>query len=393
MHALAATTAVQVIVTMASLTVSVYAPQAARDLGVSPGNIGIYASITYVGAMLGSLVAGGFILRYGAIRFTQGVMLLSALGLMICVGAHWSWFLLSAAILGLGYGPTTPASSYILSRHTSPRYLSLVFSIKQTGVPLGAVLAGLVVPFLLVHYDWQSVTLIIGVVVTVGALCLQAWRRRFDFDLNPRQALVRGNVLAPLHLIFSRPALRLLAIGTFFFSASQQCFIYFLVTYLEVGIGWTTQQAGFALSVLGTAAVVGRMCWGAVVDATGHTRRVLGILALGMTVATLLTAGFDQTWPRWAILSVCAAFGATGAAWNGVYLAEITRQVAPEEVGHATGGGLFVTFSGVVVTPPLFGLAINLTGGFVTGYLCLASAGAIVSTIFLFGSTDVRAPS
>ncbi|MGR9093217.1 MAG: MFS transporter, partial [Gammaproteobacteria bacterium] len=139
--ALSTTTAVQALVTMAALTVSVYAPQASRDIGIAPGYIGVYASLTYIGAMLGSLVSGGFILRYGAIRFSQAAMGLCALGLFVCVGAHWSWFVLSAFIFGIGYGPTTPASSYILSRHTPPRWWSLVFSVKQTGVPLGAVLA------------------------------------------------------------------------------------------------------------------------------------------------------------------------------------------------------------------------------------------------------------
>ena len=122
-HALVATTAIQAIVTMASLTVSVFAPQAASDIGVPAGSIGIYASLTYVGAMIGSLLAGGFVLRFGAVRFSQLVMAVCAVGLLLCVGGQWWWFVLSATILGLGYGPTTPASSYILSRHTPERML------------------------------------------------------------------------------------------------------------------------------------------------------------------------------------------------------------------------------------------------------------------------------
>ena len=371
---------------MAALTVSVYAPQAARDIGVAPEAIGVYASLTYIGAMLGSLVAGGFVLRYGAIRFSQAAMAVCAIGLLFCVGAHWLWFLFSALVFGFGYGPTTPASSHILSRHTPPRYLSLVFSIKQTGVPLGGVFAGLVVPALLVYFSWQNVTIIVATAVLVGAVCLQAWRTRFDVELKPRQPVVRGNVLGPLRIVFSRPSLRFLAIGTFFFSATQQCYIYFLVTYLELEIGWTTQQAGLGLSVLGMTAVFGRIVWGAIADASGQSRRVLGTISLGMAVTTAITAGISSDWPAWAIFAICAAFGATGAAWNGVYLAEITRQVAPEEVGQATGGGLFVTFAGVVVTPPLFGLAIDLSGGFSMGYLCLSLATAVVGLGFLFST-------
>ncbi len=69
--ALTATTAVQAVVTMATLTVSVYAPQAAKDIGVAPEAIGVYASLTYVGAMIGTLTTAGFVLRFGAIRVTH----------------------------------------------------------------------------------------------------------------------------------------------------------------------------------------------------------------------------------------------------------------------------------------------------------------------------------
>jgi MFS family permease len=381
--ALSTTTAVQALVTMAALTVSVYAPQASRDIGIAPGYIGVYASLTYIGAMLGSLVSGGFILRYGAIRFSQAAMGLCALGLFVCVGAHWSWFVLSAFIFGIGYGPTTPASSYILSRHTPPRWWSLVFSVKQTGVPLGAVLAGLAVPWLLLSFSWQGVTVIVAGITLAGAIILQAWRRRFDLDLKVSQPLISGNVIGPLRLVFSRPGLRLLALASFFFSACQQSYIYFLVTYLEVGLGWTTRNAGFALSVLGLSAVAGRMAWGALADATGRSRVILGVIALAMTVATAATAAFTSGSAPWLVYVVCAVFGATGAAWNGVYLAEITRSVAPEEVGHATGGGLFVTFAGVVVAPPLFGLLSESAGGFAAGYGTMGVLTAVVGVVLL----------
>ena len=40
-------------------------------------------------------------------------------------------------IIGVGYGPITPASSQILARTAHPSRMALTFSIKQTGVPAG----------------------------------------------------------------------------------------------------------------------------------------------------------------------------------------------------------------------------------------------------------------
>ena len=56
---LSSTTAIQSLVTMISLTVSVMAPTLARELELDVTTIGIYASISYVGAMIGSLLSGG----------------------------------------------------------------------------------------------------------------------------------------------------------------------------------------------------------------------------------------------------------------------------------------------------------------------------------------------
>ena len=70
-RALAATLSVQAIVTMATLTVPVFAPAASADIGLEPSNIGIFASIIYFGAMASSLLSGGLSPRYGAIRVSQ----------------------------------------------------------------------------------------------------------------------------------------------------------------------------------------------------------------------------------------------------------------------------------------------------------------------------------
>ncbi len=64
-RALAATLSVQAVVTMATLTVPVFAPAAAADIGLDPNSVGIFASIVYIGAMASSLLSGGLAPRDG----------------------------------------------------------------------------------------------------------------------------------------------------------------------------------------------------------------------------------------------------------------------------------------------------------------------------------------
>lgn len=51
-----------------------------------------------------------------------------------------------AFVGGLGQAISTPSSSHLLGRLAPPRLAPLVFSIKQTGVPVGLMLGGVVAP-------------------------------------------------------------------------------------------------------------------------------------------------------------------------------------------------------------------------------------------------------
>ncbi len=143
---LSVTLAIQAMVSMALLTLPVMAPVVADAIGVSSVYVGVYVAIAYLGAILASLAAGTAVARYGAIRVSQAGLLICALGLALCAVKSVPVIALGALLVGIGYGPVTPASSHLLARTTPARSLSLVFSVKQTGVPLGGVMAGLIVP-------------------------------------------------------------------------------------------------------------------------------------------------------------------------------------------------------------------------------------------------------
>lgn len=163
---LIATTAVQALVSMAALTPPVFATVATEDVGLPESFIGYYTSLVYFGAMLTTLVSGGAISRFGAMRVSQGCLLLCFAGLAAVAAMQPGLLVLmgviGALVLGLGYGPVTPASSHILARTTRPERRGVVFSIKQTGVPIGGMLAGALVPTLVDTMGWRGAAVIVG---------------------------------------------------------------------------------------------------------------------------------------------------------------------------------------------------------------------------------------
>src|ERR1700722_10900816 len=95
-------------------------------------------------------------------RLVQLCLVACRLGIVLVASARLPLVILAALILGLGYGPVTPASSHILVRQSPVGRRALIFSIKQTGVPLGGVLAGIIVPILVLSLGWRASALAVG---------------------------------------------------------------------------------------------------------------------------------------------------------------------------------------------------------------------------------------
>ena len=368
---LAVTLSIQALVSMAVITVPVLAPALGDALAVSPTLVGIYIAIVYAAAMLASLSGGAVVARFGAIRVSQMCLVLCAAGLAIGALPSLLAVAVGAVLVGLGYGPVTPASSHLLARTTPAHRMSLVFSLKQTGVPLGGVLAGALVPLLL-GFGWQAALLCVAVANLACALVAQPLRRELDEDRDPRQPFVIGHLARPIRLVLSHPELRRLAGCSLVFSIAQLSLTTYLVTYLTATLGYALVTAGLALSVSQFAGVGGRIAWGYVADRWLGARRTLALMAVLMTLAALATALLPVGTPSALVLLVLAVYGMSAIGWNGVYLAEVARQAPAGQASLATGGSLAFTFLGVVLGPPVFGALAGATGSYRSGFGAVA---------------------
>jgi len=369
---LATTLAVQALVSMAAVAMPVLAPVAAPDIGISAAYVGIFVALVYAGAMLSSVLSGGFVARFGPIRVSQACLVLCAAGLALTASGSLPLVAIGAVIIGTGYGPVTPASSHILSRSTPPHLRAFTFSLKQTGVPLGAAIAGGLLPALVLASGWQQAALAVAGFSVLLAFLAQPVRAGLDHDREAAVSISIQSVTRPLAMVLSHPRLRELAVVSFIFAAMQLCLMSFLVSYLTHDLNVTLVTAGFALSVANVAGIACRILWGIVADRWIRPRTLLGLLGLIMAAACAATAAFSTAWPPAAILAVCAVFGGTAIGWNGIYLAEVARLAPAGQAATATGGTLFFTFFGVLFGPPLFGAMLAVSQSYGMAYAALS---------------------
>jgi MFS family permease len=298
-----------------------------------------------------------------------------------------------SVLLGLGYGTTNPASAHLLARFIGGRHRNLIFSVKQTGVPIGGMAAGLMAPSVTIAFGWEWALLTVtGVTVAVMAL-LQPLRREWDSDADPGLRLTESP-LAGLMLVWRYPAVRWLSGSGFCFSLIQLCLLTFLVTLLVVEAEFSLVRAGILLAATNVAGFFGRLAWGWVADRMGRGLAVLVAIGILSLLAAAATSTLAPTWPLSAIQAVFLFYGFTAIGWNGVYLAELVRLSPAGHVGAVTGGAMAVTFAGIIAGPMAFSVAYGAIGSYSgTFVLLVAVAAAGAGLAALAGVASRRPPT
>lgn len=362
----------------AFLTLPVLAPLIGAELGLPPALAGVHTGLLYAGALVSGPLAQDLLNRWGGVRTCQMALVWIAGAIAIAAIGHPAALVASSFLSGLGHGPVTPIGSHLLAARTPPARRGLVFSIKQTGVPAGAMLVAAVAPTVAVAAGWRAAVLTMAGFALAAALALQPLRARLDADRDPGARVGWRGATRSLGLLRTHARLRALTLMSAFFSVTQFTVFSFFVAWQVGVLGIPLVTAGLVLGLTQVAGIAGRIAWGLLADRYGAAP-VLGVLGVAMAVAALLIALAGPGWPVALIAALGMAVGATGIGWNGALLAETARVAPAGQVGGATAALGFVLALTLIVAPAGQAALADATGSYTPVFgLCvvLALAGA-----------------
>lgn len=402
--ALFVTLGVQMLASLVLSAPSVLAPAVAPRLGFAPERVGLFVGLAYLMAMITGLWSGRAVASMGAVRLSQAAMFSCALGAFAATGGS-AWLLAAAAIaVGSGYGVINPASTTLLERHSPTARRALFFSIKQTGVPLGVALAGLLMPWGLATLGWRwSIALAAIACALLGAALfptvhrLQKARRPpasapdADWSAEPlnataddaqtaaaqRSAVAEARPAAAgpgaLWSVLRDPPLRRLSLMSLAFASTQLVYVTFLVSLLNLQLSHSLAWAAGILAAAQVVSTVSRIALGYAADRWIDAARLLGWLGLAMAASLVALALLrPDTHDAW-VFAAAIFCAATGMGWNGVYFAELVH-TARERADLATvaGASQFFTFAGSMSGPVLFAGIIRAGGSYSEGFALFA---------------------
>lgn len=384
----------QALGTMATSILPAVAPKVVDTYRVSASLIGYQVSLISL-AMLVSLVFGGNLsVRWGGCRVSQLGLGLCVLGCVIAALPHPGFMLLSAVPMGLGYGLVSPATSQVLMRFTPAERRNFIFSLKQTGVPLGGIAAGGIAPAVAVWAGWQWALIGNAAALLLLMLIMEHGRPHWDDDRDPRARLA-ADPFGGLVTVWRDRALRLLGIAGGTFVVMQLALLTFTVIFFVEEMKLGLVQAGVVLMASQAGGVAGRLFWGWVADALQDCFKALALLGAVMTMTTLMCLAITPQWPMVASCALFFVLGTTASGWNGAFLAEVARLAPRGSVSAATGGSLFLVNIGKFIGPIAFTFAYQAGGSYARAFALMAvpSALGLVCVLCVRSPRHAHAPS
>jgi MFS family permease len=311
---------------------------------------------------------------------------------VVSTGVLWL-YPLGAILLGMA-AVSTPASSHILARVCPPRIAPVVFSVKQTGVPVGSLIGGLLFPFLLtvsiysavfrtpIHLDVYGTAFVAGLLVYCAVLALQPIRAHFDADRQPDVKFSFAGVSETMKLVISNPQLRDLSLGAFAFGGLQAIFSGFFILFMIDGLNYSEAEAGSTFAISAVTAIGARIFWGYLGSTFISARFVLGGIGLFGGVAAILTGFYDIRWSYSLILAVAILYNITALSWHGILLAETARLAPSDMVGGVTGSVLAFTSVAMMIYPALYGGLLAITDSYSVGFIICSAPSFVAGVIF-----------
>ncbi len=381
--ALATMVAVQMATAFLSRIPPTIAPILAAERGWSDSVVGYLASLNTLGSILFLALGAPYLRALGSVRALQTGLMIGILGLALFLPSWTIAACIASLLIGVGYGPSSPAGNDVLHRTAPHGRRSMIFSIKQAGVPLGGVIAGLALPPLAAAYGWRIALLASAVFVLAIIASVQPMREALDRDRERGLKFGLGvilsvsNLVTPIRTLTASSTLLRLAAAGACLAIGQGIWFAYLMTYAVSQLGYSLETAGALYALMQATSVAGRVFLGWLSDHLGAPRLLLRLIGLasGATSLTLALATPEWSFPIYCVIAAIA--GVTVSSWNGVQLSEIARACPPSLVREASAAATLVIFLGYVVAPSAFAMVLSLTSRFDLGLFACALSGVI----------------
>ncbi len=327
------------------------------DLGVAVESLGYLVLASFGLAALLSLFAGSIVDRLGLrVSFALHFFAVALSFLLISRADSLPLLAASVAICGLSQATANPVTNQLIALRIPPAKRAGMVGLKQSGVQLAALFAGLVLPVIASGWGWRAAFLSLVPAALLGALAAAA--------LAPPRVAHRARLsLAPPN----RPLVLLML--------AQGCIGAVLSAYVTavpafgISLGLGPREAAQLVALFGVTGMLSRIALTPI--AARFDNQALCLLALvAVAIAAVCVTASAAADHLWLLYTGVAGIGLSIVASNAIAMGMLVKGPEFGSVTQASGMVSAAFFSGLACGSLLFGqLAAN--AGYLSGWLGL----------------------
>lgn len=321
-----------------------------------------------------SLAIGPVVDAVGARRSAVALFAVSGIALAVfATASHYLVLVLAVGLAGVPQALANPSTNKIIAASVAPALRGGLIGVKQSGVQLGAFVAGLPLAWLADGVDWR-----VAVGVAAGlALLFAAAGLALPADPGPARIPVFAVSLS------AGPTVWWLLGFSVLLGSGIAAVNTYVALFATQELGFTARVAAALVAGLGVTGIVGRIAWSRLVSPARPAGAVLVPLCTAAVLAAVALLLSQHLWDGLAWVGVLGV-GAFAVAANAVSMLAVVAASTPQRTGRDSALVSAGFFAGFAVGPPVFGLLVE-AGGYGVGWALVAlefAAAAVVVTLW-----------
>lgn len=315
-----------------------------EELGFNRTQLGLIVGAFYLMSSIASKRVGPTLARRGPSLGFRLSGLVTTTAAVAASMAPSGWVVLAVAmgLAGLGNAFGQIASNVVIAHVVAGHRRGLAFASKQSAVPVGAMIAGLAVPWLGLSMSWR----ISYVVPAVLGLVMMAVAPQFE-----TVATVDGKAARR-----TTPALAAFMVAAAIGGGIGNSLASF-ITDASVTRGFSEAGGARMLTVGSIVAITARLVVGMVADRRRRSGLAELVSLLGVAVIGLTLLGMSSGSEVLFVVAVLLAFAGSWG-WQGVMFYTVIN-IIKMPAATATGAVAAGAYLGTVIVPPLIGGAVD----------------------------------
>lgn len=345
-------TAVMAVGTVPQFVFGTLGPFVVTEFDLSRAQFGGLTTVLFAVAAVLSPSMGQATDRFSA-RLTYGtVFVVSAVALAgIAVSPSYLILITFSGLGGVGQALVNPLSNRLVADYVPVHRRGLILGIKQSGVQMSAVVAGLSLPVLAVLIGWRAA---VGAVAVAAAAGWAASAVRLPSGSPSHGAGHEARPGGADRIVV------LLGTYAFLMGCVTAAVSAYLPLYAHEVLGLSAGVAGVLVAAIGVVGITSRIIVGHLADRIGGFASLLnGMSVIGAVAVALIVLA--QPLGSGLIWLAAFVFG-WSVAWNAVAMIAVVMLRGTNRTGRASGYVLTGFFAGFIIAPVAFGAAVDAVG-------------------------------